>query len=70
MTSIGRRCREVTWAALSSCSALALAIRGRAALQWEADFDSDEAIFGLMALDIADGEYCAHGLWDSAPGEH
>jgi len=38
-------------------SLLGLAIRGWAALQWEANFDSDEAVFGLMALDIADGEY-------------
>ena len=56
MTSISRR-REVMWAAFVVLFALGLAIRGWAALQWEANFDSDEAIFGLMALDIAKGEY-------------
>jgi len=37
--------------------AIGLAIRGWAVLQWETNVDSDEAIFGLMALHIGKGEY-------------
>jgi hypothetical protein len=56
MGQIGRR-RELVCFSFVVLLALALAIRGWAALQWEANFDSDEAIFGLMASDIAGGEY-------------
>ena len=56
MATFGQR-REVKWVAFAALFALALAVRGWAALEWEANFDSDEAIFGLMAMDIAEGEY-------------
>ena len=56
MVLIPRR-RQLMWFAFVILFAVALAIRGWAALQWEANFDSDEAIFGLMALDITEGEY-------------
>jgi hypothetical protein len=36
---------------------LALAVRGWAATQWAANFQSDEAIFGLMARHIVAGEF-------------
>ncbi len=51
------RRREIRWVVFAALFALALAVRGWAALEWEANFNSDEAIFGLMAMKIAEGEH-------------
>jgi len=57
MSVISRHRKAARLLTFAVLFALALAIRGWAASQWEANFDSDEAVFGLMALNITEGEY-------------